>query len=86
MTSCWPSGSAAAPPTRAPTRFWDRIEDAGGDHIRLVRWSTPEELEQKLLEQLKSELDLADLDDENRFEMSIGGEPYGAAVYFWERR
>src|SRR5262249_18259616 len=55
----WFSG---LPTDAGADEVWDRLADAGGGHhIRFVRWSTPQELEQKLLEQLKDELPLANL-------------------------
>jgi energy-coupling factor transporter ATP-binding protein EcfA2 len=61
---------------------WDRVEAGKTDNLRLIAWSTPEELEQVLMVELANELKLAGPDDQDGFEESIGGERFGPAVYF----
>ncbi|KYG09089.1 hypothetical protein BE21_20050 [Sorangium cellulosum] len=78
----WFSGRPTDP---GADEVWDRSAEANNENVRMVRWSTPEELEKALIEQLKIELPLDDVDDEKGFETSIGGEPYGSAVYFWPK-
>lgn len=68
---------------------WDSIQAGKSNHVRLVRWSSPEDLQQKLLQALVNGLGLAGIDDENGFETSLGGTQFGDAVYFsakWKDR
>lgn len=64
---------------------WDRIETGKTDNLRLVAWSTPEELERTLMEEMVRELELAGPEDQDGFEVSIGGERFGPAVYFSQK-
>lgn len=66
--------------------IWDRLEKAAAsDHLRLEQWTTPDDLEGKLTEALVRELGLSGPDDENKFEESLGGSPYGdkGTTFFW---
>ena len=65
---------------------WSRIEAGSSPNLRLVQWTTPEELERRLLEELVRELKLARLEDEQGFELSLGGSEYNGQVYFWASR
>lgn len=44
-----------------------------GEHVSFKNWSTPEELEQKILETISEETDMVDIDDIQGFDISIGG-------------
>lgn len=44
-----------------------------GEHVSFKRWSTPEELEQKIFETIAEEADMEDIDDIQGFNLSIGG-------------
>jgi len=76
----WFSGRPAAP---SADEVWSDLEKgATSRHLKLVRWDSEEELERVMLDELKAELNLSGDDDENGFEQSIGGQPFGNAVYF----
>jgi ATP-dependent exoDNAse (exonuclease V) alpha subunit len=55
--------------------------------LRLVRWDQPQELQQKLIEELVRALGLAGADDELGFEKSLGGTPYQDLpfAFFWSK-
>jgi mRNA-degrading endonuclease RelE of RelBE toxin-antitoxin system/energy-coupling factor transporter ATP-binding protein EcfA2 len=67
--------------------FSGRALDAGADEVwhtvaakktsfvKLVRWNEPDQLQKLLLDELVVELDLASVNDEVGFELSIGGVP-----------
>ena len=63
--------------------IWGRISAKRSEFLRIVEWSTPEDLQDKLIAVLVEELKLADADDENGFERSLGGELFNDAVYFY---
>lgn len=44
-----------------------------GEHVSFKNWSTPEELEQKILETIAEETCMEDVDDIQGFDISIGG-------------
>jgi len=76
----WFSGREPEP---AADEVWARL--LRGDtleHVELVRWESPDDLRIALLDSLKRELPLADLDDERGFEVSIGGSEWNGGVYF----
>jgi hypothetical protein len=76
----WFSGRPAGPGGDA---VWSDLEKhSASAHLKLARWDSDSELEQLLLQELKAELHLASDDDENGFEQSLGGKPFGNAVYF----
>lgn len=62
--------------------IWDRIVAGASPQLKLVRWDNPAELEAKLIEELVESLRLAGPDDEDGFELSLGGKAFGNAVYF----
>lgn len=70
-----PSGAGA-------DEVWDRVESNQTDNLRVIQWSTPDELEAAMMTELVTELGLAGMDDVDGFEVSIGGERFGPAVYF----
>jgi hypothetical protein len=65
---------------------WARIEGGASPHLRLIRWETPAELQNRLLEELVRELRLLGPDDSPGFELSLGGSEYEGRVYFWAGR
>lgn len=65
---------------------WDRLARAESQHVKLVRWDREEQLQELLLEELRIALNLKSLDDEDGFERSLGGSPFGNAVYFFEAK
>jgi ATP-dependent exoDNAse (exonuclease V) alpha subunit len=76
----WFSGRPLGPSADA---VWDELEKGSQSAcLRLVRWDTEEELDRVLMDVLQAELKLANLEDEDGFERSLGGQPYGNAVYF----
>ena len=44
-----------------------------GKHIAFKSWTTPEDLQQKILETICEETDMRDIDDVERFDISLGG-------------
>lgn len=53
---------------------WHTLAGGESPHVKLVRWSEPDQLQAKLLEEMVAELDELDsIDDQVGFEVSIGG-------------
>ncbi len=80
------------------SHFSGRLVDPGADavfegekgtdrRLRLVRWTDPQELQERLVAELVKALDLAGPDDELGFEESLGGARYGDSpwAFFWSR-
>lgn len=53
--------------------IWHTVAKRKSDYIKLVQWNKPDQLHQLLLQELKSELELDSIDDEVKFECSLGG-------------
>jgi len=67
--------------------IWDRIRDnTVSQQLRFVRWDTPDELKEKMLDILVEELNLEGKNDAKGFELSLGGSQYNNGVYFWVGR
>jgi hypothetical protein len=77
---------AGRPGDPGSDEIWGREDNSDSTHLKLVSWRTSEELQQRLTSSVVSDVGLAGPEDENGFESSLGGAPYGSAVYFWERR
>ena len=75
----WFSGQAA---DAAADAVWASLPSAQSTRLRARQWKTPNELQNLLIETLAEELNLGGEDDETGFEESLGGSPYGEAVYF----
>jgi len=61
---------------------------AGGDgRLRLVQWNQPQELQEKIVEELVRALKLVGPDDELGFEESLGGSRHGDIpwAFFWNK-
>lgn len=58
------------------------IEKSGSDHIAFSRWDTKEELENKLLQIVSKELGMADVDDQEGFDLALGGTKLDHGVFF----
>lgn len=58
-----------------------------GDRLRLVQWNLPQELHEKLFEELVRALKLAGPEDELGFELSLGGSRYEdfTRAFFWNK-
>jgi hypothetical protein len=65
----------------------DASGDNCGDRLRLVRWSQPQELAEKVTTELVRALNLAGVDDELGFEESLGGARYQDLpfAFFWNK-
>ncbi|WP_008294713.1 AAA family ATPase [Congregibacter litoralis] len=57
----------------AADEVWTRISSGSIDGLKVVSWSTPDDLQAKLVGQLVDELGLDSEEDEAGFEVSIGG-------------
>jgi len=76
----WFSGRVPGPDADS---VWDELAKGGASpFLKLVRWDSEEDIENRLLEELCTELELGGDDDEAKFETSLGGQPFGSAVYF----
>lgn len=53
--------------------IWQTVASGKSDRVKLVRWTKPDELQRLLFEELKIELPLDSIDDELKFELSLGG-------------
>ncbi|WP_217363045.1 ATP-dependent RecD-like DNA helicase [Roseicella sp. DB1501] len=65
---------------------WDALAEGTLDHVRAVRWAGPSTVEQTLVAELVSGLQLSGPDDEAGFEQSLGGSSYEGNIYFWAAR
>ena len=65
----------------------DMIGDGEDGRLRLVQWSHPQELHEKIVEELVRALELAGPDDQLGFEESLGGLRHGDIPwgFFWNR-
>ena len=61
--------------------------DASDDALRLVRWEHPQELPDKIVEEIVRGLELSGTDDELGFEESLGGSRHGDLPWacFWNK-
>ena len=74
---------AGGVPSPEADEIWDALESTGRtQHVEVIQWKSAAELQGLLIERLVSELGLEGPEDENGFEASLGGSPYGSAVYF----
>ena len=55
---------------------WDDVACGGDGRLRLVRWDSPQELHDRIVEELVKGLELDGPDDELGFELSLGGMRY----------
>lgn len=83
---------AGGKPDPSADEIWSRIEDTSAQHIRVVQWSDPADLETKLITALIENLEtLTAEDDELGFEASLGGTQFDGApdmkhLFFWEKK
>lgn len=77
------SGTESDP---AQDDIWAQLRVDNSKHIRLVPWSTPEQLLPKLLAVVKEELKLGDKSEQVDFSCSLGGSLYNDYAYFWPRK
>ena len=64
--------------------IWSRI--VSGDvsqYLSFVRWDSPDQLPDILLDVLVAELELGSRNNAAQFEESLGGSPYQGGIYFW---
>lgn len=66
---------------------WNIIASGTSKRLRTVAWSDPQDLQQKLLNELVNVLKLSGQDDELGFELSLGGSRYEDLdrAFFWNR-
>jgi len=53
--------------------IWHTVASGQSNFVKLVRWNKPDQLQQLLLDELKTELKLKSITDEVTFEESLGG-------------
>ncbi|MDM8359633.1 MULTISPECIES: AAA family ATPase [Pandoraea] len=53
--------------------IWQTVASGKSNFVKLVRWNKPDQLQQLLLDELKTELNLKSITDEVTFEESLGG-------------
>jgi hypothetical protein len=84
MLAEWFSGQS---PGAGSDEIWSAVE-AGRDSetIRFLKWTTAQELHEKLTAVLVEELSLKGIDDQQGFEKSLGGSDYQGRVFFWAAR
>lgn len=58
------------------------IEKGNSDNISFERWSTNEELEEKLLKIMSDETGMKNVDDQEGFDLSLGGTKTDYGIYF----
>lgn len=81
----WFSGRPLDP---GADEIWDRVnEQKSSPNLRFVKWTTSDELQDKLLDVLVEELKLKDRKDIDGFERLLGGTSYeNYGIFFWEGR
>ena len=66
--------------------IWQTVTQGKSGFVKLVRWNKPDQLQQLLLDELKTELALDSINDEVKFEVSLGGNfsefEGGSTVFF----
>lgn len=77
----WFGGGALEP---AADEVFARVATGKAWHVRFEKWSTPDELRERLLNVIVEELQLGDPDDQVGFARALGGEPWKDTdrVYF----
>lgn len=58
------------------------IEKGNSNNIHLVTWSSKEDLEEKLLEIIANECDMDGIDDQEGFDLSLGGSKGDYGIFF----
>ena len=58
------------------------IEKGNGKNISFVRWSTKEELEDKLLQIMANEIGMKTIDDQEGFDLALGGTKGDYGIFF----
>ena len=58
------------------------VRKGASEHVRFVRWDTPQEVRQKLIQVLVEELGLSGTDDIEGFDKSLGGTPWNDLRFF----
>ena len=58
------------------------IEKGNSSNISIVTWSTKEDLEEKLLQTLAKEIGMKDADDQEGFDLSLGGTKGDYGIFF----
>ena len=58
------------------------IEKGKSPNISFVQWSTKEELEEFLLRLMAEEIGMSDVDDQEGFDLSLGGTKTNSGIYF----
>jgi len=80
----WFSGRPVDP---GADEIWNNIlKNKESETLRFVSWEYPEELQEKLLDELVKELGLEHRNDIKNFELSIGGSEFKDYVFFWESK
>jgi hypothetical protein len=66
---------------------WDILASGGNDRLRPVQWNHPQELREKMMQELVRALNLAGPEDEMGFEKKLGGSPYKDIpwAFFWAK-
>lgn len=59
-----------------------KIAKGNGDNISIVIWSDKDDLENKLLQIMAQEIGMTNVDDQENFNLSLGGEKWNNYVYF----
>ena len=90
ILSRWFGGEAPDP---GADEAWDRLAGNNSIGIRAVRWENDSDLQTKLLAEIKATTRSISQsrgfdgeEDEANFEISLGGRPFGGAVYFHPSR
>lgn len=67
--------------------IWNIIARGKSERLHTVQWTDPQDLQEKLLNELVTALKLSGRDDELGFEMSLGGTPFQTLerAFFWNR-
>lgn len=62
---------------------WEELQAGTLSHVRAVRWLDPSAVEDILITELVSGLELDSPEDEHGFERSLGGSEFNGNMYFW---
>jgi ATP-dependent exoDNAse (exonuclease V) alpha subunit len=78
------SGASLDP---AADEAWDAKVSGKASRLRLVQWSDPQNLQEKIIQEVVAGLGLEGVNDELGFELSLGGSTFedGDRAYFWSK-
>lgn len=71
----------------AADEVWNQLASGQGERVRVVQWTSPQDLHTKMIDELARGLGLVGPDDEMTFELSLGGSRFEDInrAFFWNK-